>query len=314
MSNTPNNDQDRIRQSILDWPVSVSAANLEGEWSNAVSIIISTFERPRCVYNLLKSIRRYYPTIPVLVCDSSKFPLFENKQELPENIRWFTLPYENGHTLGASRNHLVKQLQSKYFFLCDDDHVFNPHTDLYRMHNFLVESHFDIVGGCQGKNDYGTAIFKQIDDIVYQHFYEHHGLIEKGIVHCDRVSNTFMAKTDSVLQVLWEDRVYGSEHAEFFLRAARLGTKVAQMNRTYVDHERECESAAGIIGKLFGWALSHRDREYNLFRNGADNIMGQDPKILEQKYCWEKNDISKIVSVTSHMKKRSFKKLMCDHI
>ena len=312
MSDILNYDKEGIRQAIFDLSSSNYLTNYEGEWCKDVSIIISTFERPRCPLNLLRSIRQYYPTISILVCDSSKLPLFEDKQEIPVNIHWFTLPYENGHTVGASRNHLVKMCKTKYFFLCDDDHVFNKYTDLARMYKFLENSDFDIVGGCQGKNDYGTAIFQQEEDIVYQHFYQHHGLVEKGVVHCDRVSNSFMARTGSVFNVLWEDRVYAGEHAEFFLRASKAGIKIAQMNNTYVGHNRNCETATGITGKIFGWVLAHKDRKYQHQRDGIDNIFGMDPEMLEKKYCWEKNNIKKIVSVNSYMKKREFIKLMND--
>ncbi|MEM8860475.1 MAG: glycosyltransferase [Chloroflexota bacterium] len=280
------------------------------DWMKQVTFIAPTFERPGCILNLLKSIRAYYPAIPVLVCDSSQRPLFDDENHLPNGISWFTLPYEKGHTLGAARNHLVTQVKTKYFFLCDDDHVINQHTDLGRMFRFLEAEAYDIVGGCQDKNDYGTAIFEQIGDIVYQRFFEHHGEIRPGVVRCDRVSNTFLARTAAVNQVPWEDRVYGSEHAEFFLRATWHGLKIAQMNQTYVDHKRDCEHTSGVIGHLFGRFLPHRDRHYQKLRDGGEKLLGLSSKQLEQKYCWEKNGIQKIISTQSQQSKQKFMALM----
>lgn len=299
-----------IKQALLNWKIDHQIGSQDPSWYGDVTFIVSTFERPQCLYNLLTSIRRYYLTIPILVCDSSHEPLFQNEQVLPQNITWHTLPYEQGHTLGASRNHLVQQVHSPYFFLCDDDHVLNRDTDLARMYQFLTRHRYDIVGGCQGKGDYGTAIFEQVDDIVYQHFYRHHGFIEPGIVRCDRVSNTFLARTEAVQQVLWEDRVYGAEHAEFFLRATRAGLKIAQMNRVYVDHRRDCETATGLVGHLLGWILPHRDRLYHHLRGGKDELLNEDAQTLERKYCWEKNGLKEIVTVPHRRERKKFERLM----
>ena len=298
-------NKEQIKEAMLNWEINSEVGMKEEDWATDVTFIVSTFERPACLYNLLASIRQYYPTVPIFVCETSREPLFADGQTLSQNITWFTLPYEQGHTLGASRNHLVQQVRSPYFFLCDDDHVLNNNTDLGRMYQFLERHQYDIVGGCQGKDDYGTAIFEQVDDIVYQHFYRHHGLIEPGVVRCDRVSNTFLARTEAVQEVLWEDRVYGAEHAEFFLRATRQNLKIAQMSHTYVDHRRDCETATGLFGRLLGWLLPHRDRIYHHLRGGGDNLFDENAKTLEAKYCWEKNGIRKIISIPNRAEKKA---------
>jgi hypothetical protein len=265
-----------------------------------VTLIATTFERPRCIAQLLASVRRFLPGIRTLVCDSSRAPLFADGTEIPGGITWLTLPPGIEHTVGAGRNHLLRHVGTPYFFLCDDDHVLTEHTDLAAMHGFLERHAYDIVGGCQGKGDYGTAVFEQAGDVVYQRFYRHRGVIEPGVVRCDRVSNTYLARTHAVREVLWEHRVYANEHAEFFLRATRRGLKIAQMGAVYVDHRRDCEGARGVVGHLLGRLLPHRDRAYARAMIGANalGLRSRAARDRERKYCFEKNGIRRIESVS----------------
>ncbi|MEC4989630.1 MAG: glycosyltransferase [Oscillatoria sp. PMC 1068.18] len=301
-----------VRNNFRKWSETWENNAYEGNWSEDITIIVKTFERPCCIFRLLKSIRKYYPTVKILVCEDSRTNLFENRESPQKNIIWLTLPFEAGHTLGAGRNHLLKQVTTKYFFLCDDDHIFTEHTCLKTLLAFLAEFDYDLVGGSQGKEQYGTAIFEQVGEIVYQRFFQHHGVVTKNVVKCDRVSNTFLAKTASVQSVGWEGRVLANEHAEFFLRASRQGLKIAQMGKIFVEHNRRCEQATGI-GKLLGWILPHRDREYHNLMVGSTNWLGTrspDAKIRQQKYCFQKNGIKKIIDTQTSSDYQKLKVLL----
>jgi len=276
-------------------------------WETETTIIVTTFERPRCVQRLLASIRRFFSHVPILVCETSREPLFANDTRLPANIVWLTLPFAQGHTLGAARNHLVGQTTTSYFFLCDDDQLFTSQTNLQKLHDFLSAFRYDLVGGAQGPGKYGTAIFEQKGATVYQHFYRHHGLIAPRVVRCERVSNSFLARTEAVRQVGWEDRVYASEHAEFFWRASRQPLKIAQMGGVSVNHERQCELATGIMGWLLGRWLPHRDRSYHRWRQGGSARRAQE---LERRYCLEKNGLQAIINVHHHADKWRLQELL----
>jgi hypothetical protein len=307
-------DQTKTARNLIkkNFPVRL-LENMEGEWSRNFTFIATVFERPLCIVQLLESIRAYYPTVPILICDMSREPLFNNQQEIHPGITWLTLPFENGHTVGLGRNHLLEHVNTPMFFLCDDDHVINRNTDIKPMHDFLQYSQYDIIGGCQGKDDYGTAVFESDNDVVIQHFYRYHTELEKGIVSCDRISNTFLARTDAVRKIGWEERVFANEHAEFFLRASRETLKIAQMADTYVDHKRNCEKATGVLGKILRKFLPHRDREYHSLMVDADNALGrrsEKARRLEEKYCFEKNGIRTIKSISRREEKKSFLKMM----
>jgi hypothetical protein len=304
---------ERARRELLEWRPPDPGKVPSGDWRRTVTVMVTTFQRPGCVVQLLKSIRHYFPQLPILVCDSSTEPLFDDGQVVQPGITWLRLPNELEHTVGAGRNHLIRQVKTEYFFLCDDDHVFTRDTDMEAMHRFLERHDYDLVGGCQGREDYGTAIFDERDRVVYQRFYKHYGLVEAGVVRCDRVSNSYLARTGPVRELLWEHRVYASEHAEFFLRASRRGLKIAQMGGVYVRHDRSCEEARGVVGRLLGWLLPHRDREYHKLMvdgEGAFGAPSERARELERKYCFEKNGIERIESVSNPVDKAKLRRLL----
>jgi GT2 family glycosyltransferase len=269
---------------------------------------VKTFERPRCVANFLASVRRHYPAIRVLVCDDSREPLYADGAEPAPGVRWLTLPFAAGHTVGAGRNHLLARTETPLFFLADDDHVFNRHTRLDCLHGILTRHALDLVGGAQGRGDYGCAVFVPRDSVVEQRFLEHRGEIEPGVVRCDRVSNTFLARTDAVRRMGgWEERVLANEHADFFLRATRAGLRIAQAGYVYVDHDRSGELAEGWLGRWFGRWLPHRDREYHSLMVGADNALGlrgRDARERQRRFVFEKNGVSAIVDVANRRLRR----------
>lgn len=267
-----------------------------------VTVIVKTFERPACVAMCLTSVRAYYPTVPILVCDDGREPLFADGEEPAPGIRWLTLPFEAGHTLGAGRNHLLGRVATPLFFLADDDHAFTACTRLDLLAGVLRRHALDIAGGAQDRGDYGGAIFERKGDLVYQRFHEFHEELEAGVVRCDRVSNTFLGRTETVRAIGWEERVHGSEHADFFLRASGAGLRIAQVGYVYVDHRRDCETPTGWLGRFFGPWLAHRDRAYAWLRRGGDRA-GADWQERETEFVHKKNGIRAIVDVRNRARR-----------
>jgi GT2 family glycosyltransferase len=261
-----------------------------------VTVIVKTFERPACVAMCLASVRAHYPTVPILVCDDGRETLFSDGEEPAPGVRWLTLPFEAGHTLGAGRNYLLRKVTTPFFFLADDDHAFTACTRLDLLAGVLLRHRLDIVGGAQDRGDYGGAIFERKGDLVYQRFHEFHEELEAGVVRCDRISNTFLARTEAVRAIGWEERVHGSEHADFFLRASGAGLRIAQVGYVYVDHRRDCETPTGWLGRWFGRWLAHRDQAYAWLRRGGDQA-GPDWLEREREFVHKKNGIRAIVDV-----------------
>jgi GT2 family glycosyltransferase len=282
----------------------VGQAPREGAWAERVTVIVKTFERPECVVRLLLSVREHYPSIGVLVCDDSRAPLYPGGTEPIQGVRWLTLDYERGHTLGAGRNHLVDTATTPYVFLMDDDHAVVPATQLPKLSDFLDRSGYDLVAGSQGRGDYGTAVFKRVGPIVLQWFYRHHGQVEPGVVRCDRVSNTFMAKTSSLRAVRWQEHVYAREHADFFLRASAAGLRIAQMGGVYVDHDRSCEPCSNALDV----GRDHRDAHYRRERLGGRGTLHA--RALYAQHVLVKNQIAAIIDVALPWEKRALAELI----
>jgi hypothetical protein len=205
-----------------------------------VTIAIKAFEKPRSLNRTLKSIRRRYPDIRILVADDSARPL-PIDDPLTEVHR---LPYDVG--LSAGRNHLLSLVTTPYVFVTDDDHRFTRETRLETL-LALLESHgLDIVGG---RLYYRRRIFfylvrKYLD---FQMNFEESGRTLRCVkvdmttgadwVRCHVVSNLFLAKTDAVRSIDgWDPRLKLGEHIEFFLRAMRAGLTVACAPRVGSHH------------------------------------------------------------------------------
>ncbi len=304
----------RARAELLAAGAGGTSAAPEGPWVRELTAVVKTFERPCCVVRFLRSLRRHYPTLGVLVCDDSREPLFPDRCEPLPGVTWLVLPFEAGHTLGAGRNHLVANVKTPFLFVSDDDHLITPGTRLPAMLAFLQESGYDLVACAPGRHSYGAATFDQVGDVVYQRFHEHRGLVAPRVVRCDRVSNVFVARTEAVRRVLWEDRVYANEHADFFLRATREGLRIAQMGGAFVDHDRRCEAPSGLVGRLLGRLLPHPDGRYRALRLGGGPETGgsraRRARELYRQHVLEKNGIRAIVDVKRRSARRDLDRLI----
>jgi hypothetical protein len=232
---------------------------------------ITTYERPACVAALITSLRTQYPYVGVVVSDTSARPLFADDTWVDRGLRWIVPKVSSGHAVGASRNHLLDHIETPFLLLCDDDHEVVEETDVRRMLLFLRRhSEFDIVAGAQGRRGYGAAVISEADGVATVSFYRHRGFVEPGVVRCDRVENTFVARRDSLRRVRWDPTLLGTEHDEFFVRAKRAGLLIAQMGGTHVEHRRDCEVATSIASRVAGrFVRIHIDRVYRRSQVGA---------------------------------------------
>ena len=107
--------------------------------SEKITIIIKTFERPDYLDRLIKSIKTYYPTIPIIVADDSEDP------KIRTDVRYYALPFDVG--VSAGRNFLVKKVKTKYFITVDDDLIFDSETKLENFLRIIENNDIDLLGG-----------------------------------------------------------------------------------------------------------------------------------------------------------------------
>ncbi len=178
-----------------------------------LTIIIKTFERHYAVTRLVKSIKRRYRQANILVVNDSKNP---KKLDGVDNL---IMPYDTGISVG--RNAALEHINTRYFLLLDDDFVFSRRQKL----GFLIsqmEEHdsIDILGGRY--IDLPFYIIHDFQDVPVPSPAEpktplNRMLGENRVV--DKVQNYFIARTESVLRVRWNDDFKVLEHTEFFTRA-----------------------------------------------------------------------------------------------
>jgi len=189
-----------------------------------VTVLIKTFERPVLLRRLVSSIRRMYPTVPVIVVDDSREPTC-----LPD-VQTIALPFDQG--VSAGRQAGLDRVQTAYVMVLDDDFVFYRGTRIERAVDVLDrQPRVDLVGG-------------QLIDLPYLRFREPPlgrifatsatprepiGSTIDGLPVCDKVANFYVARTESIRRVGWTPALRRLDHADFFTRA--LGVIVSVFDR-----------------------------------------------------------------------------------
>lgn len=176
--------------------------------------IVKTFERPAHCRALIDSIRRQYRELPIIVVDDSRDPhQFEGTTSL-------SMPYDSG--VSAGRRLALQQVKTQFVLNLDDDFVFCGRTDIAAALALMnAYPQIDIMGGrvvdlpLYISHDFRSANLFPHDTLSVWPVAETIGGLE---VH-DKVANFFLARTDRLRLVDWDDRLKRLDHADFFTRA-----------------------------------------------------------------------------------------------
>ncbi len=179
-----------------------------------VTAIIKTFERPKELRRLIKSIRHFYPDMKIVVVDDSR-----NPSDI-EGVETIVMPYDSG--VSAGRNLAVSAVETEYLLLLDDDYVFYRQTDLEpAVIKMGKNPEIDIMGG------------KRIDLPLYASVDYYHaalypsakrsllplGTKVDGMTVLDKVANFYIGRTERIKQVGWDECIKRLDHSDFFTRA-----------------------------------------------------------------------------------------------
>jgi GT2 family glycosyltransferase len=193
-----------------------------------LTICVTTFMRPDCLENCLESIKKYYPTTKLLVADDS-----EGSEQLPFDVG-----------LAYKRNWLLDQVDTQFIIFIDDDFVFTDQTKLELFRKILLDDDtIDLVGGKvrltpQNKfMKYEGKLERYKRDLIYRE--GHKGLTKNGYKIYELLLNFFMARTDSLRKVRWDDDLKVAEHTDFFLRAKEKGLVCCHTEEVIIDHYKD---------------------------------------------------------------------------
>ncbi|XP_006859663.1 PREDICTED: beta-1,4 N-acetylgalactosaminyltransferase 1 [Chrysochloris asiatica] len=208
--------------------------------SALVTIATKTFLRYDRLRTLIASIRRFYPTVTVIIADDSEKP----EQISGPYVEHYLMPFGKGWFAG--RNLAVSQVTTKYVLWVDDDFVFTARTRLERLVDVLERTPLDLVGGAVREISGFATTYRQLLSVepgapglgncLRQRRGFHHELVGfPGCVVTDGVVNFFLARTDKVREVGFDPRLSRVAHLEFFLDG--LGTlRVGSCSDVVVDH------------------------------------------------------------------------------
>nr|XP_057911243.1 beta-1,4 N-acetylgalactosaminyltransferase 1 isoform X2 [Doryrhamphus excisus] len=232
--------------------------------STLVTILTKTFLRYDKLQNLIDSVRKFYPTVTIIIADDSK-----NPQTISgPYIEHYIMPFGKGWFAG--RNLALSQATTKYVLWVDDDFIFTSSTKLEKLVDVLERTTLDLVGGAVREVTGYTSSYRHTMSIesgeedgdclhIRRGFY--HGI--QGFPNCvvtDGVINFFLARTDKLQQVGFDPQLNRVAHLEFFIEG--LGSlHVGSCDDVVVGHASKI--------KVPWVAQSESDKAYASFRYAA---------------------------------------------
>lgn len=225
----------------IKWAVTgkkIPALEETKELCKECTIIFKSFERQKMARRLYRCIRRYYPGIRVIIVDDSERPL--DLQE--ENLEIIQLPFNSGLSYGI--NKALERVITPYVIRMDDDELLTPYTQFERQLDFLkAHPEVDLVGilplnlpKCTSLKKVAEEYYKQSMHYAPKPLKIPHGT-QIDDTHCvlGKVPNIFLAHTDRLKEIGYDDNIRMIDHNEFFFRAA--GNLVSALDTTsYVVH------------------------------------------------------------------------------
>lgn len=185
-----------------------------------VTFMYKSFERQSMAKSLYKSIQQFYPGARVIIADDSKKPL-DIKGDFVDVVQ---LPFNSGLSCGLNR--ALEKVTTPYLVRLDDDMLLTRLTDVEGQLRFL-ENHSEVslvgfavltapeckspeksLGKYYRKSYNKNLIIPRLTMIDNEHI-----VVEKS-------TNIFIARTQDIRQIGWDDNIRMIDHNEFFYRAA----------------------------------------------------------------------------------------------
>ncbi len=194
-----------------------------------LTAIIPASNRQKSLTRLVRSLRKGYPELRILVADDSQEALTCKQAD---SIR---LPVGIGRS--AACNALLSRLRTPYFLLLDDRCELAKETRLEALLDLVAGDKLDVAAGdllgCERRFWFfvrrrpasGHGTFEIAGDLLALH--RGHRTVGEGYAWCDMVPNFFVARTEKVRDLGgWDPELKNDEREEFFMRGHRQGLRV----------------------------------------------------------------------------------------
>lgn len=196
-----------------------------------VTILIKTFLRPGILDKCIKSIKKFYPNIKILIADDGKTNEKDKRQDV---ISHYILPFDTGVSYG--RNFLLDKVETKYIFLADDDTIFTEETKIELLLNVLENNDEIDIASIWNKPEKFWGKLEKNKNVLKKIMHQHTEIINGYKVY-DFVPNLFLGRTDKIKKIRWDNDLKICEHLDFFWRAKQNNIKsVFLENISAVNH------------------------------------------------------------------------------
>jgi hypothetical protein len=136
------------------------------------------------------------------------------------------MPHDSG--LSAGRNFLIEKVNTPYVLLLDDDQYACDLTDMQEWYRIFTENNFDILGSTV--QDYRGHTRSFYGDIILENrkmeLKLKKPISNEEFMLCDIVPNCFLARTEVLSKIKWDNQLKLAEHLDFFLRAWKQNFKI----------------------------------------------------------------------------------------
>jgi hypothetical protein len=285
-----------------------------GELNNNLTLLIKSFMRTECVNEHIKSIRKYYKFIKIIVVDDSNPPL---NFDYDKNIKTYNIPFDSG--LSAGRNFGVSKIETDYFVLLDDDFVFTEQTDLVKWFYMMKNSNLDVLGGDVIMNNSRMDFFGNLkvngDTLLYKN--ERYSITDEYKT-CDLVLNFFIAKTKKILECKWDEELKLAEHTAYFLKYKNI-LKVGHTEKISILHKQIRDPTYAEYRKrardfLCGWMKKTGINKIINFDSHVTQLVDGDLKSTQTTMVNKKYWDSFYINNKPPMEESSFAKFTLEYI
>ena len=206
-----------------------------------VTFIYKSFQRQRLAKELYFNIQKYYPGVQVIVADDSEKPL----RIKGDHIQIIQLPFNSGISYGI--NCALEQVKTPYVIRMDDDRLITPFTNFHGQLRFLMEhSEVDLAAvsyislpRCPTLAQAAAPYYAQrMENAPLPLKIPHMTWLDANHVVLAKPPNVFVAHTEAIRRVGYDNNIRMIDHNEFFFRAA--GVLVSVLDPTaYTLHRHD---------------------------------------------------------------------------
>ena len=181
-----------------------------------VTMTAKTFERPDTARRLVRSTRRVFDG-RIVVADDSRTPMAPPGP----GVHVIGLPFNVGVSVG--RNAALDTVDTEFVLVTDDDIVFTAAAGINRAMDYLDETpEVDMVGFLRVELPLWFAYDHGADALFAGHAppLRRHDEVINGLPVRYKLAQIYLARTEAVRRVRWDEHIRMVDHRDFFSRAA----------------------------------------------------------------------------------------------